>query len=140
MLLILIAIAYLPSRGQSQSSLYSHVDSLIRYDLKYDSTTALKVAGSCRVIFKNDKTAGVSTCVRSISTDSSPLIIFAGLIVEKELSTSFTLKEIQAIQVWPPSSTLAALYGARSVNGAILIEVSKNRVIKKLKAMKDNAQ
>jgi hypothetical protein len=128
--------------AQTLSDLHARVDSLIRYELKFEKEAVQVPVRSGRSTIRGSQTSPQSNqageaVANTLLIDNEPLIVFNGIVVNKNNLNSFTLKDIRKISVLQPGSQTLAAYGSRSVNGVIVIEGVGKNVSDRLKALQN---
>lgn len=115
---LLILIVPVKASSQSHSDLYSHVDSLIRYEIKYtfDETTDQLPD------FKWDSTKSAAPHFSTFPQNPSPLIILDENLIRRQDLDAHSLKEVADIEVHGKGDRkMMVLYGEQGRNGLVII-------------------
>ncbi len=139
---IVLVLLFSHCTAQTQSDLRVRVDSLIRYELKFEKEAVQGPFLSDRIMISGPLTSPQGSqagapVANTLLIDNEPLIVFSGIVVDKNTLNHFALKDTRKISVLRPGPQTVAMYGSRSVNGVIVIEGAGKKVSDQLKALQN---
>ncbi len=103
--------------GQKHSDLYLKVDSIVRYQLKFNVDSAMAANNARKNIIIRDAEG-----IRILY----PLILLNGNIIDQGQLDLYHYNRIKKIEVWTPNDAkTGALYGSRGSAGVIFISAKK---------------